>query len=84
MVAAGYGITLLPEMCLNVEERGRDIGITRFVDPEPFRTVGLAWRSTSPRAADFQELGRLVKLARTQVRAPAGRSKSRTLNAPSS
>jgi LysR family hydrogen peroxide-inducible transcriptional activator len=87
MVAAGYGITLLPEMCLNVEERGRDIGITRFVDPEPFRTVGLAWRTTSPRAADFQELGRLIKLAWTQGCVPPGRSKgrtARTLNAPSS
>ncbi len=63
MVAAGYGITLLPEMCLNVEVRGRDIGVTRFVEPEPYRTVGLAWRATSPRAGDFRELGRLIKVA---------------------
>ena len=34
-VAAGYGITLLPEMCLNVEIRGRDIGVTRFVEVGP-------------------------------------------------
>ena len=63
MVMAGYGITLLPEMCLNVELRGREIGLTRFVEPEPHRTIGLAWRATSPRAADFQELGRLIKTA---------------------
>lgn len=63
MVAAGYGITLLPEMCLNVEARGRNIGLMRFVEPEPDRSVGLAWRSTSPRTADFQELGRIIKLA---------------------
>lgn len=63
MVAAGYGITLLPEMCLNVEARGRNIGLMRFVEPEPYRSVGLAWRSTSPRTADFQELGRIIKLA---------------------
>lgn len=70
MVAAGYGITLLPEMCLNVEARGRDIGITRFVDPQPLRTVGLAWRATSPRADDFRELGRLIKLAWSKARTP--------------
>jgi LysR family transcriptional regulator, hydrogen peroxide-inducible genes activator len=76
MVAAGYGVTLLPEMCLNVELRAREIGLTRFVDPEPHRTVGLAWRATSPRAADFRELGRLIKLAWSKGCIPPGRSKA--------
>jgi len=60
MVAAGYGITLLPEICLSVEGRGRQLGLIRFVDPEPFRTLGLAFRPTSPRKDDFAALGRLV------------------------
>lgn len=60
MVSAGYGITLLPEMALEIEGRGRDITLVRFVEPEPFRTIGLVWRSTSPRTQDFEELGRLV------------------------
>jgi LysR family transcriptional regulator, hydrogen peroxide-inducible genes activator len=60
MVSAGYGITLLPEMCLGIEGRGRKIQLIRFAEPEPFRTIGLVWRSTSPRKRDFQELGRLV------------------------
>lgn len=63
MVSAGYGITLLPELAIGVEERGRDITLVRFVDPEPSRTIGLVWRSTSPRALDFEELGRLVSKA---------------------
>ena len=61
MVAAGFGITLLPEMCLAVETRGRGLGLMRFVEPQPYRKIGLAWRATSPRKADFIELGRLVK-----------------------
>ena len=61
MVAAGHGITLLPEICLDVETRGRGIAIAPFVAPEPSRTIGLAWRSSSPRADDFRELGRLLK-----------------------
>ena len=65
MVAAGYGITLLPEMCLGIEERGRDLTLVRFVEPEPFRTIGLVWRSTSPRKRDFEEIGRLVTKAWT-------------------
>jgi LysR family hydrogen peroxide-inducible transcriptional activator len=87
MVAAGYGITLLPEMCLNVEARGRELGLTRFVDPEPHRTVGLAWRTTSPRAADFRELGRLIKVAWSKGCVPPGRKNprhKRPLTAPSS
>jgi LysR family hydrogen peroxide-inducible transcriptional activator len=34
--------------------------VIRFADPEPARTVGLVWRSTSPRKDDFRELGRLA------------------------
>ena len=77
MVAAGFGITLLPEMCLNVEARGREIGLTRFVEPEPHRSVGLAWRATSPRVNDFRELGRLVKVAWSKGCVPPGRKNPR-------
>lgn len=75
MVAAGLGITLLPEICVPVEARGRPLRLIRFVEPEPHRTIGLAWRATSPRRADFLELGRLVQ------RAAAGRKLGRTLTA---
>jgi LysR family hydrogen peroxide-inducible transcriptional activator len=60
LVSAGHGITLLPEVCLSIEERGRDITLLRFGPPEPLRTIGLVWRATSPRKQDFQELGRLI------------------------
>lgn len=63
MVAGGLGITLLPEMSVGVEGRGRDLSIIRFAEPEPLRTVGLAWRRTSPRAAEFEALGKVVKAA---------------------
>lgn len=63
MVSAGLGITLLPEICLGVEIRGRGLKTMRFADPEPFRTLGLAWRTTTCRQADFRELGRLVKVS---------------------
>ena len=60
MVSAGLGITLLPEISLPVEQRGRGIKLMRFVDPEPARTIGLAWRRSSPRGADFQALAKLA------------------------
>ena len=67
MVAAGYGITLLPEICLPIEQRGRSLDLVRFVEPQPFRRIGLAWRNTSPRESDYTELGRLLKQARPKV-----------------
>lgn len=60
MVSAGLGITLLPELSLGMEERGRDLTVIRFAEPEPVRTIGLVWRATSPRKDDFHELGRLA------------------------
>jgi LysR family hydrogen peroxide-inducible transcriptional activator len=60
MVANGYGITLVPKVAVDVEVRDERVKLVRFTAPEPGRTVGLAWRRTSPRKADFVALGELV------------------------
>src|SRR5271169_2742762 len=60
MVANGYGVTLVPEVAIDVEVRDERVKLLRFTSPEPGRTVGLAWRRTSPRKADFFALGQLV------------------------
>jgi LysR family hydrogen peroxide-inducible transcriptional activator len=63
MVANGYGITLLPQVAADVEMRDRRVKLLRFTAPEPGRTIGLAWRRTSPRKTDFVALGQLVAQA---------------------
>ena len=63
MVANGLGMTLLPELSLDLESKHGDIRLMRFVDPEPRRIVGLAWRASSPRKKDFVILGRLIAAA---------------------
>jgi len=61
MVAAGLGVTLLPQMAASVETgRAAAIRLQRFPLPEPARSIGLAWRETSPRAADFAAFGDAV------------------------
>ena len=60
MVANGYGVTLLPQVAVDAELRDRRVKLLRFSDPEPARTVGLAWRRTSPRRKDFEALGEIV------------------------
>ena len=61
MVASGYGVTLLPRVALPVEARDARVKVLRFRDPEPARSIGLAWRRTSPRKADFVALGDIVR-----------------------
>jgi LysR family hydrogen peroxide-inducible transcriptional activator len=62
MVAHGYGITLLPEMAISSEVHHRDdIRLLRFAKPEPKREIGLAWRKTSPRKADFKAFAALLQ-----------------------
>jgi LysR family hydrogen peroxide-inducible transcriptional activator len=60
MVANGYGVTLLPQVAVDAEVRDERIKLLRFAAPEPSRTIGLAFRRTSPRKEDFVALGRLV------------------------
>jgi LysR family hydrogen peroxide-inducible transcriptional activator len=63
MVANGYGVTLLPEIAADSEMRDKRVTLKRFGAPEPGRTIGLAWRKTSPRRRDFEALGNAVKQA---------------------
>jgi LysR family hydrogen peroxide-inducible transcriptional activator len=60
MVANGYGVTLVPEIAVDVEVRDQRVKLLRFTPPEPGRTIGLAWRHSSPRKFDFMALGQIV------------------------
>ena len=68
MVAGGAGVTLLPRLAQAVETRHADLAIVPFARPAPHRTIGLAWRRSSPRAAEYRELGE--RIARAVAPAP--------------
>jgi LysR family hydrogen peroxide-inducible transcriptional activator len=70
MVASGHGVTLIPEIATDVEIRDQRLKLLRFADPQPSRTIGLAWRRTSARKADFVALG---QIAREMCNRPASR-----------
>jgi LysR family hydrogen peroxide-inducible transcriptional activator len=63
MVANGYGVTLVPQVAVDVEVRDDRVKLLRFASPQPGRTIGLAWRRTSPRKSDFIALGEIAKEA---------------------
>src|SRR5215813_10283301 len=71
MVSNGLGLTLLPELSLELEAKRSDIRLMRFTNPEPQRIIGLAWRETSPRKRDFVALGDLIVEAAGRKRWPA-------------
>ena len=73
MVANGYGVTLVPEVASDAEAHDDRIKLLRFAEPQPGRTVGLAWRRTSPRRKDFEALGEIAKQVLGDVRASHAR-----------
>ncbi|MBT9555930.1 MAG: LysR family transcriptional regulator [Myxococcales bacterium] len=48
MVSAGLGVTLLPKLCVKAETARASLTV-RVAEPEPFRTLGLAWRHGTTR-----------------------------------
>jgi LysR family hydrogen peroxide-inducible transcriptional activator len=71
MVANGYGVTLVPQVAVPLEVRDERVKLLRFSPPQPGRTIGLAWRRTSPRKADFVALGEVVTEALDMPPLPA-------------
>ena len=47
MVAGGYGITLIPQIAADVERRDERVKFLRLENPQPGRSIGLAFRRTS-------------------------------------
>ena len=60
MVANNYGVTLLPQVAASDDVRDSRVKLLRFAEPQPARTIGLAWRRTSTRKRDFTALGEIV------------------------
>ena len=63
MVAAGIGVTLIPEMAVPVETRSADVSVARFAGAQPARTVGMIWRKSSPLAPRLQQIANIVRAA---------------------
>jgi LysR family hydrogen peroxide-inducible transcriptional activator len=60
MVAAGMGVTLVPEMAVAVETRSATVSVARFDDPQPMRQIGMIWRKKSPLAGQLLQLAEVI------------------------
>jgi LysR family hydrogen peroxide-inducible transcriptional activator len=64
LVANGQGITLLPQLFVSTEAKADSrVKLLRFSEPQPERTIGLAWRRTSAIKSDIDQIARGVEAA---------------------
>ena len=76
MVSSGAGVTLLPRLAEAIETRHADLAIVPFARPTPYRTIGLVWRRSTPRATEYRELGE--RIARTGALHPQRKSSGKS------
>ena len=61
MVAAGAGVTLLPELAgRGAYGNARGVAVRPFVRPAPVRHIGAVWRRTTPRRTAIDAVTRLI------------------------
>lgn len=61
MVAAGAGMTLLPELSVPSERKKDGVCYLKAVNPEPSRSLVLVYRPGSPLRARFEQLAAAIK-----------------------
>ena len=63
MVAAGFGVTLLPALAASGPfASNRSLTLKPFANPVPTRTVGAVWRKSSTRTAAIKAVGLLIHM----------------------
>ncbi len=61
MVGAGMGVTLIPDMAVDMETRSAEVSIARFAAPGPRRTIGMVWRKSNPLADQLMQIGAIIR-----------------------
>lgn len=65
LVAHGQGVTLLPQMAADGLADPR-ISLARFPEPQPCRTIAMAWRTGAARKKQLKDLAARIKAAVAQ------------------
>ena len=63
MVGSGLGVTLIPEMAVDIETATAPVSVSRFGAPSPMRTIGMVWRKTTPMAKGLHQIADIVRTA---------------------
>ena len=63
MVAAGVGVTVLPQLAVSTEAQRAGLRVRAFATPVPHRTLALVWRKRSPLAPALRKLASTIREA---------------------
>jgi LysR family transcriptional regulator, hydrogen peroxide-inducible genes activator len=67
MVAAGHGVTLLPELAIDPPIGGtRGLEVRPFEKPKPSRTIGAVWRKSTTRRPAIAAIAATIRAALTE------------------
>lgn len=64
MVGAGMGVTLIPEMAMDLETQSAKVSIDHFPRPRPSRRIGMVWRTTNPLFDQLLQIGAILRTVR--------------------
>ncbi len=67
----GIGVTLIPQMAVDMETRQSTVSVFRLAEPRPSRTIGMVWRKTSPLETHFRTVAGVVLDCAGQIMAGA-------------
>jgi LysR family hydrogen peroxide-inducible transcriptional activator len=73
MVSAGAGVTLLPSVAVDVENRRGQLAVRPLAGRGHHRTIVLAWRKTAPLSKALREVARVMEHAAPKSRPFRGR-----------
>lgn len=63
IVAAGEGVTLLPELAVSHEVTGTQLCVRSFSEPAPARTIALVWRKRYPLDSTLRDIATTIRQA---------------------
>jgi len=83
MVGAGLGVTLIPDMAVEVETRNAPVSVARLAPAPPTRRIGMVWRRSNPLAAEYAQIAELVGEVGRAASQPADSASKAARRAPS-
>lgn len=60
MVGAGIGVTLIPDMAVQIDTQSAPVCVARFPSSPPTRSIGMVWRKSSPLSDQLMHLSKIV------------------------
>jgi len=66
MTASGAGVTLLPGLCVELENRRQALHVRAFTPKAPGRTIVLVWRKNSALSQAIEAVAKTMQVAYTQ------------------